>query len=373
MDFAKRDKVMDLLDEGEVSESVKKIMGFISEDECNIAGSGKVIKLFNQINNQKKDMLIPIEDVSFVGFDEKDLILSFKEQKGGDNQVAFSATGLYSFSSDFLEELFCMGKFSGYCFRQNERDLLRETIEYLLAHTVNREKQYRLIYGTGSKEDKVYLRAITSRSYKNYDNNIVLYLALNAMHQYSKRTKSSVYIESAFISDSSLDMIMKIEKKIKIGKDFFVEIGVAISNSEIKEGAVLFEFIYTIYDKDGNNSTAIGDSVVKIQHNNISKTVMERMSHLDKHSEGVLKGVTATKLASKLDEDELFVIFDKFAKSKTLSTGTKTKISQLQQDEIINNTLTIIELFGKLEKLETTIDDRTFIQKKLGEFLRKGF
>ncbi|OTP28236.1 hypothetical protein [Enterococcus mundtii] len=376
MDLAKKEDVMNLLDDGEISLSVKEITEFFSEDKCNVAGSKKIIKLFNQIKNQKKDMLIPIEDISLTGFDGQNLILAFKEQAGGDGQIAFNATGIYSFSGDFLDQLFCLEKFAGYCFRINERDLLHETIEHLLGNTTGREKQYRLIYGTGANENKVYLRAITSDSYKNYDNNVVMYLALNSMHRYSKRTGNKVYVESAVITDSSLDMSIKIDKRIAIGKKYFVEIGVKVLNSEIREGAVLFEFIYTIFDSKGNKSTAIGDSVVKIQHNNITRTVKERMAHLnllDKHSDSVLKGITETRLATKLNEDELFAIFEKFYRSKTLTSGTKTKLSQLQKNEIVDNTLTLIELFGKLENLDTTIDDKVFIQKKFGEFIHRGF
>lgn len=367
-------EVMNLLDDNEISLSVKESMKYIEED-CNIAGSSEIIKLFNQIKNQKKDMIIPIEDVSLVGFDEKELILAFKEQEGGDGQIAFTATGIYSFTSDFLDQLFSLDKFATYCFKNDEKDLLSETIKHLLDRTSSRAKQYRLIYGTGTQEGKVFLRAITSDSYKNYDNNIVLYLALNAMHRYSKRTKNKVYIESAIISDSSLDMTMKIDKKIEMG-DYFVNIGVNVSNSEIKEGTVLFEFIYTIFDKDGNHSTAIGDSVVKIQHNNVLRTVKERLSQLnklDEHSESILDGISESKLSKKLNEDELFSIFNKFSKSKTLSSGSKSKLSQFHKSEIVNNTLTIIELFGKLEDLDTSINDKVFIQKKLNEFLHKGF
>lgn len=374
MDVATKSEVMRLLDTGEISLSIKDTMAYISEDECNVIGSKKVIDIFNEIKNKKSDMLIPVEDIVLQGFDDKNLILSFKDKES--EEIVFTATGIYSFTNDFLDQLFSLDKFASYCFKNNERDLIRETIEYLLKNTSKKIKQYRFIDGSGVQKDKLFLRAVTSSSYKNYDNNVVLYLALNAMHRYSKRTRNKVYIENATITDSSLDMTMKVKNRIPIGKDYSVEIGVNVSNSEIKEGAVLFEFIYTIFDKNGNSSTAIGDSVVKIQHNNVSKTVKERLAHLnelDKHSENVLKGITATKLATKLNEDELYVIFEKFSKSKTLSAGTKTKLSNLQKDEIVNNTLTIIELFGKLEQLETTIDDRIFIQKKLGEFLHKGF
>lgn len=374
MTLATKSEVMRLLDAEEISLSIKDTMAYITEDECNVKGSKKVIDIFTEIKNKKSDMLIPVEDIVLQGFDDKNLILSFKDKES--EEIVFTATGIYSFTNDFLDQLFSLDKFASYCFKNNEKDLISETIEYLLENTSNKIKQYRFIDGSGVHKDKLFLRAVTSKSYKNYDNNEVLYLALNAMHRYSKKTANKVYIENAIITDSSLDMTMKVENRIPIGKDYSVEIGVNVSNSEIKEGAVLFEFIYTIFDKNGNSSTAIGDSVVKIQHNNVSKTVKERLAHLnelDKHSENVLKGINATKLAKKLNEDELYVIFEKFSKSKTLSAGAKTKLSNLQRDEIVNNTLTIIELFGKLEQLETTIDDRIFIQKKLGEFLHKGF
>lgn len=374
MTLATKSEVMRLLDAEEISLSIKDTMAYITEDECNVKGSKKVIDIFTEIKNKKSDMLIPVEDIVLQGFDDKNLILSFKDKES--EEIVFTATGIYSFTNDFLDQLFSLDKFASYCFKNNEKDLISETIEYLLENTSNKIKQYRFIDGSGVHKDKLFLRAVTSKSYKNYDNNEVLYLALNAMHRYSKKTANKVYIENAIITDSSLDMTMKVENRIPIGKDYSVEIGVNVSNSEIKEGAVLFEFIYTIFDKNGNSSTAIGDSVVKIQHNNVSKTVKERLAHLnelDKHSENVLEGINATKLAKKLNEDELYVIFEKFSKSKTLSAGAKTKLSNLQRDEIVNNTLTIIELFGKLEQLETTIDDRIFIQKKLGEFLHKGF
>lgn len=374
MTLATKSEVMRLLDAEEISLSIKDTMAYITEDECNVKGSKKVIDIFTEIKNKKSDMLIPVEDIVLQGFDDKNLILSFKDKES--EEIVFTATGIYSFTNDFLDQLFSLDKFASYCFKNNEKDLIRETIEYLLENTSNKIKQYRFIDGSGVHKDKLFLRAVTSKSYKNYDNNEVLYLALNAMHRYSKKTANKVYIENAIITDSSLDMTMKVENRIPIGKDYSAEIGVNVSNSEIKEGAVLFEFIYTIFDKNGNSSTAIGDSVVKIQHNNVSKTVKERLAHLnelDKHSENVLEGINATKLAKKLNEDELYVIFEKFSKSKTLSAGAKTKLSNLQRDEIVNNTLTIIELFGKLEQLETTIDDRIFIQKKLGEFLHKGF
>ena len=59
----------------------------------------------------------------------------------------------------------------------------------------------------GENEGEHYLRTVTSSSrYKNYDNNIVLYMSLNAIHQYSKEMNNPAYIDYAKITDSSLEM-----------------------------------------------------------------------------------------------------------------------------------------------------------------------
>ena len=79
MDVATKSEVMRLLDTGEISLSIKDTMAYISEDECNVMGSKKVIDIFNEIKNKKSDMLIPVEDIVLQGFDDKNLILSFKK------------------------------------------------------------------------------------------------------------------------------------------------------------------------------------------------------------------------------------------------------------------------------------------------------
>lgn len=374
MKHASKEQVLSLLDSDTESENIQNLLSNIIEAKCNIAGSAEVIKRFNQIGNQKKDIKIPIEYISLIGFDEKQLILSFNEE--GTDDLAFTATGIYSFSTDFLDILFHMSKFSGYCFKMNETDLLRENLEYLLDNTTGRKKQYRFINGIGKNEDDMYLRAITSEQYRNYDNNIVLYLALVSMHNYSKSMATKVYIEKAYITDSSLDLTLKLDEKIKLNSDFSIEVGINITNSEIREGAVLFEFIYTINDNNGMKSTAIGDNVVKIQHNNRFETVHSKMAKLldlKIYTDGIIDGINVANLATKLDENVLFSIFNKFSRSKALEKATKSKLEQLHKDEIASNTLNIIELFDKLEKLNTSVDDKTYLQKKFNDFITKGF
>lgn len=371
---ATRAQVLSILGIDKISNSVKDEIDFI-EKECSVEGSKEVIQLFKQIKNKKYDQDISTQHIRIIGFDDKQQIILGIVSEDNPEEFVSTAKGIYSFSSAFLDDLFCLDKFSGYCFRSDQKDLLIDNIKYLLENSKEVKKQYRFIEG---KEDgEVYLRALTSSTYRNYDNNIVLYLSLNAMHQYSKKMRNPVYIDRAFISDSSLVMSVKLKKTIPLGKKYQVEIGINVSNSEIREGVVLFELVYTIIDKKGVRSTAIGDSVLKVKHNLNADTVKNRMkvfNNLEKLSEDLISGIDEARLAKKLDADQLSVIFDKLAGARTkgLGTNAKQELNKMSK-EVSENTYSLLELFNKLESIDATVDDMTYIQRKFSEFVTKGF
>lgn len=57
-------------------------------------------------------------------------------------------------------------------------ELLEPIIKLMLCKFQNDIKQFCLL-----RTDAYYLRAITSTLYRNYDNNIILYVVLNTLHQ----------------------------------------------------------------------------------------------------------------------------------------------------------------------------------------------
>lgn len=366
--------VISLIGTDEISNSIKKEIAFI-ESECSVEGSKEVIQLFKQIKNKKYDQDISAKEIELIGFDDKQQIILGIRNIDNPEEISFTAKGIYSFSSTFLDELFCLDKFAGYCLRTGQKDLLIDNIKYLLENSENSKKQYRFI--EGKKDGEVYLRALTSSRYRNYDNNIVLYLCLNIMHQYSNRMKNPVFIEHAFITDSSLNMSIKLNNKISLGNQYQVQIGVNISNSEIREGVVLFELTYTIIDKKGMRSTAIGDSVLKVKHNLNAETVKERIKilyKLEEMSKDTLSGINEARLSKKLDADQLGVIFERLAGKRTKGIGAtaKQELSRLS-DEVAENTYSLLELFNKLESINASVDDLTYIKRKFAEFLTKGF
>ncbi|HGF7712731.1 TPA: hypothetical protein QFK49_002794, partial [Enterococcus faecium] len=176
---------------------------------------------------------------------------------------------------------------------------------------------------------------------------------------------------------SSLDVRVMLTKTIALGKNYEVEIGIQVSNSEIREQSILFELIYTIKDKSGNKATAIGNKILDVTHAMRIDTVRSRLTRfdeLDHSSKDFVKGIDIARLNTKLDEQKLHVIFDKLSRTRKngLNSHAKRKIDKIAE-ETAKNTYTLLELFNKLENIDTTIDEKKYLQMKFTDFLVNGF
>ena len=102
--------VISLIGTDEISNSIKKEIAFI-ESECSVEGSKEVIQLFKQIKNKKYDQDISAKEIELIGFDDKQQIILGIRNIDNPEEISFTAKGIYSFSSTFLDELFCLDKF----------------------------------------------------------------------------------------------------------------------------------------------------------------------------------------------------------------------------------------------------------------------
>ncbi|EGP5710284.1 hypothetical protein DQ181_14390, partial [Enterococcus faecium] len=66
--------------------------------------------------------------------------------------------------------------------------------------------------------------------------------------------------------------------------------------------------------------------------------------------------------------------FERLAGKRTKGIGAtaKQELSRLS-DEVAENTYSLLELFNKLESINASVDDLTYIKRKFAEFLTKGF
>lgn len=348
---------------GSTNQEIMEAVNWISEDElCNIKGSKDLIDLYNSIDSDKMDLVLPLSEIKFVGFyHDNEIILELD---------GYNARGIYSFTNAFLDSLFSLKKFGIFCFKYGEKDLLNENIEKLMISRQQEERQYRFIMDG----DDLLLRGLTTTSYKNYDNNIAIYLALHSLHKYSKENNVHIAVEGGYITDSNLDITFIQEELIKVDKNTFVEIGVRLTNNEITEGKLSMEFIYKIFDNKKNSFTAIGDTVVGIIHTYQVQTIQTKLDNLDNlslYTRETISHIKSIRNKSKLDRDQLSLIFSRLSRAKgnEISKQSKERIENLYKEEVVNNTFSLIELFGKINAISTNIDEKTFIQIVFNELI----
>lgn len=118
---ATKNEVLSLLRDEEISESIRQSVDWIPI-ECSVDGSKEVIHLFREITKKKFDEEISTKEIRLIGFtDEQQIILGFVAKDDSD-EISYTATGIYSFDSTFLDDLFCK-RYSS-IFRKDEKSCL---------------------------------------------------------------------------------------------------------------------------------------------------------------------------------------------------------------------------------------------------------
>jgi len=346
---------------GEVDEHIRKSFPIIKygdfNEKLNIYGTRSLVDAFEQIDKVKLDIPEKLENIRFIGFSQnRQLILRFIEDR-------LNAIGTYNFTSEFLDNVFHMGKFSRFCFEHGYTDILKDNIEDLINKMGHVEMQYRLI----KKDDKFLIRAITSTKYNNYDNHLAIYLALISLHDYAKNENIFFKVEEAHLSDSEIKIfIQQINPKIIIGfgKVYF---GVLITNNELGKGTFSLEFRYKIIDENGKNFNGIQDVIFNIRHDTGIKNVTEKLINLNnisKMEETFLEHVYAVVNTPYLTENRLYKILKDIIEDKRkFGKETRQNVKKIRDDNLVNNTMTIIEVFDRLSEITTDIDERIYLER----------
>lgn len=350
-------------DEVELGKSIKETTDWINKKKgCNIKGSKELIDLYNSIDNEKMDLILPLSEIEYNGFyNNNEIILELD---------GYRATGMYNFTGSFLESLFHMKRFGNFCFDHGERDLLDENIQKLMTTQKDEVRLFRFLMDG----DNLFLRGLATLIYKRYDNNIAIYLALNSLNRYAEENGVHIFVEKASITDSCLDITFVQEEKFSIDKDTLVEVGVRLTNNEISVGKLSMQFVYTIYDSRNNQFRAIGDTVVGIIHTYQIQTIDEKIRNfrnLSKYTNKTIQCIVDIKNKNKLDRDQLSLIFHRLSRTKDnkLSKKSRNTIDALYREEVVGNTFSMIELFDKIDSLITTIDEKLFLQIVFNEMI----
>ncbi|SDI50243.1 hypothetical protein [Desulfosporosinus hippei] len=334
-------------------------------DDLTIRGSQNLLDAFNSINDEKIDILTKLGEVTLIGFDDKnEVILLF-----GDD---ITARGCYEFTFEFFEELFDMGKYSRFCLQNDLHDLVRTNFDELSLKMKDEYRQYRIIR---INEDYL-LRGLTSSKYNNYDNHLALYLTLLALHKYTVQTEIEFRVESADISDSSIRVFFEQTKPIIIDEVGLVYFGVVLSNGEIRDRKFSLELRYKVVDPNDEEKSFAGiltDSVFSINHITKPDNIEHRINGMLKISQlqnSMLEYISSLKNSKTLSADVLYKLIENITTSRNnFDTITRNNIKDLYDKHLINNTLTILEVFNKVQYVITDVDEKICLERIYHELL----
>lgn len=341
---------------------------FSLESEILINGSNELLKHFDNVDEEKLDIVEELQNIEYIGLsDDKEIILRFHNEQLKED---FNAIGVYDFTYDFLDDVFHMGKFSKFCISNSYNDLLSENINQLFEKLPSLKKQYRLI-----KNNNIwFLRGLTSTRYNNYDNHLSIYLTLISLHKYSQKNNTIFNVEKAFLSDSEINIFFSQQTPIKISDLGEVYFGVYVSNNEIKEGTFSLELRYTVVNEQGKSFSGLSNFVFNISHSTGINHVQEKLAfskRINDLKEITLKHIKNIKM-NKLTENQLYIIFRKIQDStQKLSKNARDKAKNFYDSNLVNNTLTIIDAFDKFNEITTDVDEKIYLERIYNEVIKE--
>ena len=344
-----------------------------SKTIINVKGSHELLEAYRSIDNEvgKLDIITELKNiVSCQITEDKELLLLFDDSEEG---PPISATSLYKASNQFYK-LFDMDSYANFLIENNLSSHLESNIQYLLNTFSERKNQFRLLI----VNNNYLLRGITSSTYKNYDNNIIIYLILYLTDLLNSKQNTSFEISRFFLSDSSIRFFIEDTIHTVIPGVGTIHFGAMISNNEIKEGKVYVELHFRIVDEDGNNSFGciprLDKAFIQVPHSkNIENAIPDFLnfnSILQQRNimTDFIKALSSVKV---LDENIARFLFNKITNSKVsdITQSTKKSFKELYDKDLVKNTYSLIEGLNIVTNLSSVIDEKIALERIYYELL----
>ncbi|WP_270330411.1 hypothetical protein [Lapidilactobacillus dextrinicus] len=378
--------IRDMISRSQISKSQKKEFDRILENSpsselLDIIGSKEVIDAIEGVQAKKYDHIIALKDThvaDFITLDGKKWEMkldTFVDSDEKDHQLNGTYISVYHAKQDFLNKV---GKMNSYVDRALELDEgtsnLISDIDSISEKQADKKFRYRFI--EIPHDTTPYLRAVVDNErYKLYDNTLVLALAFLSLHNYCKSNKTMFEVSYLKVTDSKFILYAYEKTQRKISNNVYLNVGIQISNSEISDGSIKFNFTYRV--SNGENSfKVISDPIITAAHGWSTTRINEELSKLSTFtnaSNDIINGIKNINLNKKLDDEHLFTIFEKFLHvgRSPLNTVTRERIVELRETTA-NNTISLMELFSKIDDIseKAAIDARTYIESQINKLIR---
>lgn len=343
-----------------------------------INGSKKAVQVFNKMRNRKYDMIIPNKEFRVIGFPDigKGFEMKARILAKGSDELAFEATTMYGAMDAYLDKMAQMHRYARNVLNKEAESIILTDIEKLVALNPDKKFKYRFISDGDPAEDssEFYLRSVvTPKSYKLYDNGLVLYLGLMAVNNYALTGDVNFHVVDFQLTDSKMELYLLENNSKTLKGNVKVETGILISNSEIADGSVHFDLFYKISNGD-KTVRLTGDEILSFAHSWNNKIIKEKLDGLSKLNDlvkDVYDVAEEAKFSKKIGDEVLTKIFNGFNHSKNLPMDLKTKLKN--ERDTANNTETLLSVLSRIEEISSKYGEDTnlFIQAKLHELLVK--
>ncbi|MEH6891131.1 hypothetical protein V7024_15790, partial [Bacillus sp. JJ864] len=345
-------------------------------DVLKVKGISFILEGFiEEINQFKMDVSLTHNEVEFLGFtDDNEISLKFSNasiEGANDIFVKGISSGKYNSTNECFRSWFDLGsKHIDFCLKDSRKEqvvnFFTDYINKMFKALPDDRRQYRLLLdpkNIGQESSDLLLRGVTSEGYKNYDNNVVLYLCLLFLHKYAVKTGDYFKFTGGYVSDSDIKASFELEKPKRLKHGEEVYIGLVMSNNEIRKGVVSFTMYYKIVHEGYSFRGIVKDPICEIVHTSGIEKLQQKLQELlklDKHEIKMLNYIDRVAMTDKLSEDMIFYLF-KSIKSSELSSNTKSEAESKKQ--AINSTMTIIQILDRLSDITTDVNELIHLQR----------
>lgn len=375
-------KLISLIAGHRYDEDIKKFFNIASIQNEQIIVEN-VLTLYNQISAIKRDYeCFTVKAYSNSVFftrgktkidgirDHQPLIFNFKEVVDDDGEILanYSGYAIYDSKGKYFED-FSMAKYANMLFDNNLDDLAETNLKYFRSLSkfksdFNKYQSYRMV----THDNELFVRGITSLSYKEYGVDFAFVVAVLMLHKYMKQNEGNNYsITFAALNESKLEMIIASNQSKQAGDLGSVRSAISIKTNDLGGGAFTLTNIIKLDVKGSGiylypSNKKLAQKNISINHGRTS--IKAALSEINKAEDFYgyidyfiteLQAIKAIKTPEELRKRIIIKISNPNSLLKNVSKELKEVFKNPLKD-VISDFSKFLEMCRKAEELDINYD-----------------
>ncbi|QEE50436.1 hypothetical protein FUA48_12890 [Flavobacterium alkalisoli] len=356
----------------------------IKDDFISIPGAKKLVETMRIVNAkfEKFDLESTYNNLEFDTTDG--FKITFKNIENEEiNQLTssdeFTAVPIYSAQADFLSGLFSMEKYANKLMDNGHNDLVQynlNRVKSIYESSDNKAKKYRVLL---DNEGNYFLRAITSKRYYDYNNNIAVFIGLITLHKEMLSSKNKFIVQRCEYNESYVRTYFESLEEKELPNVGYINNIIEVSNDEVKREAMRFSTVISlsyVSKEDKNISLFIKpqrtkSTILSIKHNELPQTAFENLAMLVNYKEVQNELFEDLKKIGEIKKPDQIkhIIRDKInrARAGELKSSKNNILSELTTQ--VKTITELLELLNKIELLTEDIDSKEYLRYIIYEAL----